>query len=65
MADLNERLKPYPPGASAPFTVERHGRQEIIYLTLDPPVPSSYAIRELPAATPTQTAIRDRWLTGK
>jgi predicted metalloprotease with PDZ domain len=65
MADLNEHLKPYPPGASVPFTVERHGRQEIIYLTLDPPVPSSYAIRELPAATPAQTAIRDRWLTGK
>jgi predicted metalloprotease with PDZ domain len=65
MADLSERLKPYPPGASAPFTVERHGRQEIIYLTLDPPVPSSYAIRELPAATPAQTAIRDRWLVGK
>jgi predicted metalloprotease with PDZ domain len=64
-ADLNERLKAYPPGASVPFTVERHGRQEIINLTLEPPIPNSYSIQELPAATPTQTAIRHRWLKGK
>jgi S1-C subfamily serine protease len=64
-ADLSERLKAYPPGSSVPFTVERHGRQEIINLTLDPPIPSSYSIQELPSATPTQTAIRDRWLKGK
>jgi S1-C subfamily serine protease len=63
--DLNERLKPYPPGASVPFTVERHGRREIINLTLEPPIPNLYSIQELPAATPTQTAIRDRWLTGR
>jgi predicted metalloprotease with PDZ domain len=64
-ADLNERLKAYPPGASVLFTVERHGRQEIINLTLEPPVPNLYSIQDLPAATPTQTAIRDRWLKGK
>jgi predicted metalloprotease with PDZ domain len=63
--DLNKHLRAYLPGASVPFTVERHGRREIIYLTLDPPVPSSYTIQELSGATPQQTAMRDRWLTGK
>jgi S1-C subfamily serine protease len=63
-ADLGERLKAYTPGASVLFTVERHGRQEIISLTLEPPIPNSYSIQELPAATPMQIAIRDRWLTG-
>jgi len=60
--DLNKRLKAYLPGASVPFTVERSGRQEIVYLTLDPPVPSSFTILELPGATPQQIAIRNRWL---
>jgi predicted metalloprotease with PDZ domain len=63
--DLNKRLRAYPPGASVPFTVERHGRQEIINLTLDPPVPSSCTIQELSGATPQQTAIRNRWLAGR
>jgi predicted metalloprotease with PDZ domain len=63
--DLHKRLTAYLPGASVPFTVERHGRQEIINLTVDPPVPSSYTIQELSGATPQQTAIRNRWLTGK
>jgi predicted metalloprotease with PDZ domain len=64
-ADLSERLKAYPPGASVPFTVERHGRREIINLTLDPPIPNSYSIQELSGATPAQTAIRSGWLKGK
>ena len=64
-ADLNERLKAYPPGASVLFTVERHGRPEIITVTLEPPIPDSYSIRELPDATPAQTALRERWLTGR
>ena len=63
--DLDTRLKAYPPGASVPFTVERQGRQEIISVTLDPPVANSYTIQELPGATPQQIAIRDRWLRGK
>ncbi len=63
--DLDQRLRAYPPGARVPFTVERHGRREIIYLTLDPPAPSSYTIQELPGVTPQQTAIRERWLKGK
>jgi predicted metalloprotease with PDZ domain len=63
--DLSERLRAYPPGASVPFTVERHGRREIINLTLDPPIPNSYSIQELPGATPEQTAIRSGWLKGK
>jgi predicted metalloprotease with PDZ domain len=63
--ELDKRLRSYLPGASVPFTVERHGRREIIYLTLDPPAPSSYTIQELPGATPQQTAMRNRWLRGK
>jgi predicted metalloprotease with PDZ domain len=63
--DLNKRLRAYLPGSSVPFTVERHGRQEIIYLTLDPPTPNLYSIQELSGATPQQTAIRNRWLTGR
>ena len=63
--DLDKRLRAYLPGATVPFTVERQGRQEIINLTLDPPVPSSYTIQELPGASPQQTAIRNHWLRGK
>jgi predicted metalloprotease with PDZ domain len=63
--DLNKRLRAYLPGASVPFTVERHGRREIIYLTLDPPTPSSYTIQGLSGATAQQTAMRERWLTGR
>jgi predicted metalloprotease with PDZ domain len=62
--DLDKRLRAYLPGASVPFTVERHGRQQVINLTLDPPVQSSYTIQELSGATPQQTAIRNRWLAG-
>jgi predicted metalloprotease with PDZ domain len=64
-ADLKEHLKAYPPGASVPFTVERHGRQQIINLTLEPPIPDSYSIQELSAATPQQMTLRERWLKGK
>ena len=63
--DLDKRLKAYPPGASVPFTVERQGRQEIINLTLDPPVASSYTIQELSNATPQQKAVRNHWLRGR
>jgi hypothetical protein len=34
-------------------------------VTLDPPVPSSYTIQELPGSTPQQGAIRNHWLGGK
>jgi predicted metalloprotease with PDZ domain len=63
--DLNKRLRAYLPGASVLFTVERRGRREIIYLTLDPPSPKLYSIQELSGATPQQTALRNRWLTGR
>jgi S1-C subfamily serine protease len=62
---LDKRLRAYLPGASVPFTVERHGRQEIVYLTLDTPIPNFYSIQELSGATPQQTAIRNRWLAGR
>jgi len=63
--DLDKRLRAYPPGASVPFTVERQGREEILNLTLDPPVASSYTIQELSGATSQQIAIRNNWLGGK
>ena len=63
--ELDKRLSAYPPGASVPFTVERHGQREIIYLTLAPPMANLYSIQKLPGATPQQTAIRDRWLAGR
>jgi len=61
---LDIRLRPYRPGANVPFTVERHGHREIIYVTLDPPVPTLYSIHELPGATAQQIVLRDRWLTA-
>jgi predicted metalloprotease with PDZ domain len=64
-ADLNESLKTYRPGASVPFTVERHGRRQIINVTLEPAIPDAYSIQELSDATPGQNALRERWLTGK
>jgi predicted metalloprotease with PDZ domain len=63
--DLDTRLRAYLPGASVPFTVQRQGRREIINVTLDPPVPSSYTIQDLPRATPLQVALRNHWLVGK
>ena len=62
--DLNERLRAYPPGATVPFTVERHGGRDIVHVTLDPPVANSYSIQELSAAPPAQTTIRNQWLKG-
>jgi predicted metalloprotease with PDZ domain len=59
---LETRLRAYPPGASVPFTVERQGREEIIFLTLDPPDQKSYAIRERAGATAEQIALRGQWL---
>jgi predicted metalloprotease with PDZ domain len=64
-ADLNESLKTYRPGASVPFTVERHGQRQIINVTLEPAIPDAYSIQELSDATPAQNALRERWLTGR
>jgi predicted metalloprotease with PDZ domain len=60
--DLDTRLRAYLPGASVPFTVDRQMRREIVKVTLDPPVPSSYTIQDLPGATPRQVAMHNRWL---
>jgi predicted metalloprotease with PDZ domain len=63
--ELKERLKIYPPGTVVPFMVERHGRREIISVTLDPPLPNAYAIEDLPRATPAQVGVREAWLGSK
>jgi predicted metalloprotease with PDZ domain len=63
--ELQNRLKIYPPGSKVPFTVERHGRREIITVTLDPPIPDQYAIEELPNATPQQVNIRNAWMGSR
>ena len=61
-ADLEDRLKIYPPGAEVPFTVERFGREERVNVTLDPPPPNIYAIENLPGATSEQVRVRSGWL---
>jgi predicted metalloprotease with PDZ domain len=63
--DLATRLKPYPVSAKVPITVERHGRREIITVTLDPPTRNQISVVPLPAATPEQVAIREAWLAGQ
>jgi len=60
--DLATRLKAYPPGSSVPITVERHGRRDRIYVTLDPPLSSAYSLVPLSSAAPEQKAIREAWL---
>lgn len=60
--ELADRLKVYSPGAQAAFTVERHGRREIILATLDPPLPNVYKVVEAPGASPEQLKIRNAWL---
>jgi len=63
--DLETRLRAYPPGATVPFTVQRQGREEIIDVKLDPPMPDVYTIQDLPGATSQQVAIRNQWLYGR
>ncbi len=63
--DLGSRLRAYQPGAKVPFTVERHGQRQIIYVTLGPPTPGQYLIEDLPDAAPEQIALRNSWLEGK
>ena len=63
-ADLDDRLKIYPPGAEVPFTVERFGHEVRVNVTLDPPPPNTYAIENLPGATSEQVSVRNDWLTA-
>jgi predicted metalloprotease with PDZ domain len=60
--DLAARLRAYPAGAHIPITVERHGRRDVVTVTLDPPLPSQYSITPSPSATPEQVKIREAWL---
>ncbi len=61
VAELDERLSIYPPGADVPVTFERHGKIETIPIRLGPP-PASYTIVETLNASPAATAIRTGWL---
>jgi predicted metalloprotease with PDZ domain len=60
--ELAARLKMYLPGTEVPFTVERHGRRQRIWVKLDPPPASEYSIDELREATPEQIGVRNAWL---
>ena len=62
--ELADRLKVYRAGSQAAFTVQRHGRREIIVVTLDPPAPDVYTIREAPGASPEQVKVRNGWLAN-
>ena len=61
-AELKDRLRIYPSGAKVPFSIERHGREEQVYVTLDPPIPDHYSIKPQPNGSPQQISIRDGWL---
>ena len=61
-ASLRERLQMYPPGTEVPLTVQRHGRESRVVVTLDPPFPDQYSIRPAPQATAEQAALREGWL---
>lgn len=59
---LSDRLGIYPPGTAVPFTVERRGIRERIWVTLDPPRQDHYTIFPSSSATPEQIKIREAWL---
>ncbi|MGH9470543.1 MAG: M61 family metallopeptidase [Terriglobia bacterium] len=61
---LSDRLRMYPPGARVPFTVERYGKREIIFVKLGPPIPNEYLIRDAPDASTAARRIGDEWLAG-
>lgn len=59
---LENRLKIYPPGATVPFTVQRHAQRERIEVRLDAPAPDDYSIELVPGASAEQVKIREGWL---
>jgi len=60
--DLSTRLRAYPPGATVPFTVQRHGKRETVNVTLDPPRLDQFSLVPAATATPAQVSLRDAWL---
>jgi S1-C subfamily serine protease len=61
-ADLQDRLKIYPPETEVPLTVERRGRESRFVVTLDPPIPSVYSLVTFPKPTLEQLSLRAGWL---
>jgi predicted metalloprotease with PDZ domain len=61
-AELQDRLRIYPPRAEVPLTVERRSRESRIVVVLDPPIPSVYSFEFLPKPTSEQLALRAGWL---
>ncbi len=55
-------LKMYPPGSKVPFTVQRYGQRQTIWVTLTPPVPKIYKIEVNPEAAPAALQIWEGWL---
>jgi predicted metalloprotease with PDZ domain len=62
VADLEDRLKIYPPGTEVPLTVERHGKLQRIPVVLDPPYADQYSLEPLPQPGARQLKIRQGWL---
>jgi predicted metalloprotease with PDZ domain len=61
-AELQDRLRIYPPRTEVPVTIERRERESRIVVTLDPPIPTVYTLEVLPNPTPEQLALRVGWL---
>jgi predicted metalloprotease with PDZ domain len=61
-AELGDRLRIYPPRAEVPFTVERHGREERISVTLDAPIADQYSIEPQSHPNLQHVSIRSGWL---
>jgi predicted metalloprotease with PDZ domain len=62
VAELEDRLKIYPPGTEIPLTVERHGKLERISVVLDPPYANQYSLEPLPRPDARQSKIQKGWL---
>jgi predicted metalloprotease with PDZ domain len=57
-------LKMYPPGAKVPFTVQRYGKREMIWIQLGQAAPNVYKLEIDPGASPQQLRVWEGWLAN-
>jgi predicted metalloprotease with PDZ domain len=58
----DQLLRMYPPGSKVPFTVQRYGQRQIVWVQLGQAALEAYKIAVNPLATPQQLHIREGWL---